>query len=109
MAGALHLLDLAEPPTAIFAFNDLLALGVLRAGHSRGLRVPDDLSVGFDDLATAALVTPALTTVQQPLAEMGRTATGLLHRLINDQSVDSIRVELETALVVRDSTKALSI
>jgi LacI family transcriptional regulator len=99
------LLDQPEPPTAIFAFNDILALGALRAAAARGLRVPDDLSiVGFDDAGTAALVTPALTTVRQPLGEMGRLATGLLARLLNRQSVEALHIELETKLVVRGST-----
>ena len=66
------LLDLPKPPTAIFAFNDAIALGVLRAAHERGLRVPDDLSVvGFDDIKYATIVSPALTTVRQPLGRDG--------------------------------------
>jgi LacI family transcriptional regulator len=99
------LLEQSEPPTAIFAFNDILALGAVRAAAARGLRVPDDLSVvGFDDAGMAALVTPALTTVRQPLGEMGRLATGLLARLLNRQSVEALHIELETKLVVRSST-----
>ena len=70
---------LPDPPTAIFAFNDNMALGAHRAARERGLRVPEDLSVvGFDDSEQAAIVTPALTTVRQPLAEMGRMAVSLL-------------------------------
>jgi LacI family transcriptional regulator len=107
-ASAGELLSRPDPPTAIFAFNDILALGVLRAAYERGLRVPAELSiVGFDDLATASLVTPALTTVQQPLSEMGRMATGLLGRLLDKQSVDALHVELQTNLVVRSSTAPL--
>jgi LacI family transcriptional regulator len=99
------LLDQPDPPSAIFAFNDILALGALRAAAARGLRVPDDLSiVGFDDAGMAALVTPALTTVRQPLGEMGRLATGLLARLLNSQSVEALHIQLETKLVVRSST-----
>src|SRR5919197_2588344 len=68
-AGAL--LDLPERPTAIFAFNDNIAIGAIQAARARGLRVPEDLSVvGFDDVGNATIVTPALTTVRQPLAEM---------------------------------------
>ena len=79
LEAASHLLGLAEPPTAIFAFNDQLAIGAMQAARARGLSVPEDLSVvGFDDTAEAALVTPALTTVRQPLAEMGRIAVSLL-------------------------------
>ena len=77
--AAAALLELPDPPTAIFAFNDNIAIGAMQAARARGLRVPDDLSVvGFDDVEHATIVTPALTTVRQPLAEMGRTAVSLL-------------------------------
>ena len=100
-----RLLDLPDPPTAIFAFNDNLAIGALRAASARGLRVPDELSVvGFDDTEHAALVTPTLTTVRQPLAEMGRTAVSLLTRLIEEQRVETLHIELGTRLVVRASS-----
>jgi LacI family transcriptional regulator len=103
-AGA-ALLELPDPPTAIFAFNDNLAIGAMRAARARGLRVPEDLSiVGFDDTEEAAIVTPALTTVRQPLAEMGRMAVSLLVRLLDKQRVEALRVELATRLVVREST-----
>jgi LacI family transcriptional regulator len=99
------LLELPDPPTAIFAFNDNLAIGAMRAARARGLRVPEDLSiVGFDDTEEAAIVTPALTTVRQPLAEMGRMAVSLLVRLLDKQRVEALRVELATRLVVREST-----
>jgi LacI family transcriptional regulator len=100
-----HLLDLHDPPTAIFAFNDNLAIGALQAARDRGLRVPGDLSVvGFDDVEPATIVTPMLTTVRQPLAEMGRTAVSLLMRLLERQRFETLRVELATRLVVREST-----
>ena len=99
------LLDLPEPPTAIFAFNDNHAIGAIRAARAHGLRVPEDLSVvGFDDVEHATIVTPTLTTVRQPLAEMGRTAVSLLTRLIERQSFEALHVELATRLVVREST-----
>jgi LacI family transcriptional regulator len=100
-----RLLDLPEPPTAIFAANDNMAVGTLRAARERGLSVPEDLSVvGFDDAELAQIVTPALTTVRQPLAELGRTAVSLLMRMIERQNVEALRVELATRLVIRDST-----
>jgi LacI family transcriptional regulator len=103
--AASRLLDLADPPTAIFAFNDNLAIGVLQAARARGLSVPDDLSiVGFDDTEEAPIVSPPLTTVRQPLAEMGRMAVSLLLRLLENQSFETLRVELATKLVLRDST-----
>jgi LacI family transcriptional regulator, galactose operon repressor len=99
------LLDLDDPPTAIFAFNDNIAIGVLQAARARGVRVPEDLSVvGFDDVEAASIVTPTLTTVRQPLAEMGRTAVSLLVRLIERQRFETLHVELGTRLVVREST-----
>jgi LacI family transcriptional regulator len=103
--AATRLLDLAEPPTAILASNDNMAVGVLRAARERGLRVPEDLSlVGYDDSEKASIVTPALTTVRQPLEELGRTAVSLLTRLLDKQRVEALHVELATKLVVREST-----
>jgi LacI family transcriptional regulator len=104
-ARAAQLLSLPDPPTAIFAFNDDMAVGTLAAAADRGLRVPDDLSVvGFDDSEQAAIVTPPLTTVYQPLAEMGRMAVSLLTRLLDGQRLEALRVELATRLIVRRST-----
>jgi LacI family transcriptional regulator len=103
--AAEQLLSLPEPPTAIFGFNDNVAIGVLHAAHRRGLSVPHDLSVvGFDDTEPARIVTPQLTSVRQPLAEMGRMGVSLLVRLIEGQRVDALRLELATKLIVRDST-----
>ncbi len=103
--AATTLLDLPNPPTAVFAFNDNIAIGTMRAARTRGLRIPEDLSiVGFDDVEHATIVTPALTTVRQPLAELGRTAVSLLVRLLEHQSVETLSVQLATRLVVREST-----
>ncbi len=105
--AARRLLTRHQPPTAIFAFNDNMAVGALRAARELGLDVPGRLSVvGFDDVENASLVTPALTTVRQPLQEMGRVAVGILYRLIDDQPLDVTRIELSTRLVVRASTAA---
>ena len=88
---------LPQPPTAIFAFNDSMAIGAMQAAAALGLRVPGDLSVvGFDDTAEAAIAVPALTTVRQPLAELGRTAVSLLLRQIGNKRHEPLRVELET-------------
>ena len=104
-AGASELLSLRKPPTAIFAFNDEMAVGAMRAAEERGLEIPRDLSiVGFDDVEKTRIVTPALTTVRQPLAEMGRMAVSLLTRLLEQQPIEAMRVELATKLIVRDST-----
>ena len=105
--AAASLLDLPEPPTAVFAFNDSMAIGVMQEAAARGLRVPGDCSVvGFDDTVEASVVVPALTTVRQPLAELGRTAVSVLLRQLNDRHFAPLRIELETRLVPRDSTGA---
>ncbi|MER7571444.1 LacI family DNA-binding transcriptional regulator [Streptomyces sp. NPDC126514] len=99
------LIALPEPPTALFICSDHMAIGGYEALAKAGLRVPDDVSViGFDDLPEARWVSPALTTVRQPLKEMGGSALRTLLRLINGEELESRRVELATTLVVRDST-----
>nr|WP_246405831.1 LacI family DNA-binding transcriptional regulator [Modestobacter versicolor] len=101
------LLELPDPPTAIFAGSDEQAFGVMEAARQAGLSVPDDLSVvGFDDLPMARWSSPPLTTVRQPLADMGRMAGRMLHELINGGRLASQRVELATHLVPRASTAA---
>jgi LacI family transcriptional regulator len=103
--AAEQLLSLRKPPTAIFGFNDNVAIGALHAARAHGLSVPNDLSVvGFDDTAQATIVTPQLTSVRQPLAELGRTGVSLLTRLLDGQRIDALRMELSTKLVVRNST-----
>jgi LacI family transcriptional regulator len=99
------LLDLPQPPTAIFAANDEMALGILEAARTRGLRVPGDLSVvGFDDTEIARVASPQLTTVAQPLRRMGAVALRTALRLGAGEHIDSHHVELATELVVRGST-----
>ena len=104
LAGG-ELLDLAQRPTAIVCFNDKVAVGVLQAAAARGLRVPEDLSVtGFDDIDVSRATTPPLTTVRQPLREMGRVAVTMLLRLLDGHPHEALSIELETQLVVREST-----
>ena len=82
-----------------------MAVGAIQAARERGLRVPEDLSVvGFDDADISRIVTPMLTTVRQPLEEMGRMAVSLLTRLLEQQRVETLRIELATRLVLREST-----
>jgi len=103
--AARRLLELPDPPTAIFASNDNMAAGALRAAAERGLSVPGQLSVvGFDDTELARILSPQLTTVRQPMEELGRTAVSLLNRLIEGQRIEALRVELSTKLIVREST-----
>jgi LacI family transcriptional regulator, galactose operon repressor len=100
-----ELLALVQPPTAIFAGNDETALGVIEAARTRGLRVPEELSVaGFDDTESARVASPQLTTVAQPLQRMGAVALRTALRLAAGERVDSHHVELATELVVRGST-----
>jgi len=103
-----RLLSRPDRPTAIFAGSDLQAFGVYEAARELGLRVPEDLSVvGYDDLQVAQWVGPPLTTVRQPLTEMAEQATRLALQLRNGQETETLRVDLATSLVVRDSTTAL--
>jgi LacI family transcriptional regulator len=128
-AATLHLLDLTDRPTAIFAANDQMAYGVLRAASARGLRLPDELAVvGFDDTIVAEHVRPALTTVKQPFHEMGKRAAEMLLALADAPRVfdggrhaqavgaspawlgiDGLRavhIQLPTELIVRESCGA---
>src|SRR5258706_3419575 len=101
------LLHLPDPPPAIFAGNDAQPAGVYQTLYQRNIRIPDDMSVvGFDDVMYTAQMSPPLTTVHQPLVEMGRMAANMLLRLISGFSLDSNHVELSTSLVVRESCAA---
>jgi LacI family transcriptional regulator len=100
-----ELLDLDPRPTAIVCFNDKVAVGVLEAAADRGLNVPQDLSVvGFDDIDVSRATMPRLTTVRQPLQEMGRMAVTALMRVLDGHRAEALHIELATELVVRDST-----
>ncbi len=102
-----RLLDLPEPPTAVFAASDAIALGAMVAIRRRGLRIPDDIAlVGFDDIPLAAYVNPPLTTVRLPAYELGREAARLLINIVEVRTPESTRILLETTLVVRESCGA---
>jgi LacI family transcriptional regulator len=102
---ASDLLDRSDPPTAIFAGSDEVALGIMEEARRRSIRIPEDLSVvGFDDTFLASRSAPRLTTVAQPLLEMGQVATRSLAQMINNDVVSTRHIELATRLVVRDST-----
>jgi LacI family transcriptional regulator len=103
-----QLLSLPKPPTAIFAANDLSAFGVIEAVKEHGLRVPDDISViGFDDIPMASQVYPPLTTMRQPLADMGAAAARLMMAKLRGVEPPSNRITLPTELVVRATTRDL--
>jgi LacI family transcriptional regulator len=109
IAGGAALLDLPNRPSAIFAGSDEVALGVMEAARARGLRIPEDLSVvGYDDTQVARLASPPLTTVKQPLREMGAVALRTALRMAAGEKVDSHHVELATTLIIRGSAAAPS-
>lgn len=101
-----RLLSSSHIPSAVFAANDIIAIGALNAIIDKGLNVPNDISlVGFDDIAMASMVRPMLTTVAQPNYEIGKAATGLLLERISGEAPPMARlVTLETTLKVREST-----
>jgi LacI family repressor for deo operon, udp, cdd, tsx, nupC, and nupG len=102
----MKLLMLENPPTAVFAANDEMAIGAVKAIKSKGLKVPEDISVvGFDDIKFASIFEPALTTVAQPTFEIGKQAMELLIKLINKDKLEKDQFMLEDRLVVRDSSK----
>jgi LacI family transcriptional regulator len=106
--GTRAFLKQTNPPTAIFASNDVMAMGVIEAARMHGLQIPEDMSVlGFDDIPMAANLHPKLTTVRQPLEKMGRLAAKMLLDLIYEPQEEPLHIELPTELIVRDSCQAL--
>jgi DNA-binding LacI/PurR family transcriptional regulator len=102
--AARSLLALSEPPTAILAMSDMLALGALSAMRAAGLRVPEDIALaGVNDIPLARLVDPPLTTLHQPAYEMGKVAMELLQQLIARKRPSQRQVNLPTSLVIRQS------
>jgi DNA-binding LacI/PurR family transcriptional regulator len=105
--ATMALLDLAEPPTAIFAGNDRQAAGVYRALHERSLGVPHQMSVvGFDNLPYTEIMNPPLTTIHAPRLELGRTAATMLLHLISGEQLEMPRMVLPTHLVERQSCRS---
>ncbi|MCS7058762.1 MAG: LacI family transcriptional regulator [Meiothermus sp.] len=104
-AAGQHLFSLPQPPTAVFAANDLMAFGVMEAAKQMGLRIPEDVSiVGFDDIPQASQVYPPLTTIRQPLYQMGVAAARLLVAMLRGVRPPTSRITLSTELVVRSTT-----
>jgi LacI family transcriptional regulator len=106
--GGVKFLSMKNPPTAVFASNDMMAMGVIDAARERGLGVPEDISVvGFDDIYLSAQVRPAITTVRQPLETMGRVAAQMLLDILRDPGRKKENIELPTELVIRDSCRTI--
>ncbi len=101
-----YLLGLENPPTAVFAYNDIMAIGALRRLKERGYRVPEDFSmIGCDDIPEAPFTCPALTTIQQPKLAMGRKAAQFLLDLIGGVELENtIQAKFEVNLIVRETT-----
>ena len=105
-------LPTGQRPTAVFAANDVSALETMRVAAGLGLRIPDELSViGFDNIPESALIQPGLTTIEQPIQQMGYEAVRILIGLIDGTAApgDDVRLTLPTALVVRQSCRALPV
>ncbi|AZR74832.1 hypothetical protein BBF96_05275 [Anoxybacter fermentans] len=100
-----ELLTLPDPPTAIFAVSDETAIGAIRGALDLGYKVPEDLSIiGFDNLEIASYYNPTLTTIAQPMTEMGRRATQILINIIEKRLIKELQVILPHKLIVREST-----
>ena len=100
-----ELLSLSKRPCAVFAANDLMAMGAMVAAYEAGLRVPQDIAiVGFDDIPAASLVVPALTTVNQFQDQIGRRATEMLFERLQGTAPETYRaVEMPYRLIIRKS------
>ena len=100
------ILENGEIPTAVFAANDLMAIGVIDALGESGLKVPQDVAVvGFDDIAAARMISPGLTTIRQAQDEIGKRASSLIvERLQREERFDGRVIEMPFELVIRDST-----
>jgi LacI family transcriptional regulator len=99
-----QVLEIEDPPTAIFSANNLITLGALNCIHEKGLRIPQDIAiVGFDDMPWATSLNPPLTAVAQPTYELGRLAADLLLQRIKDTDRQVVEVKLGSRLIIRDS------
>jgi len=99
-----HLLAKAPRITGLFAQNDQMAIGAMRALREAGRRIPDDMAlVGYDDIPAAAYCHPPLTTIRQPMQQVGEVATRLLIELVDDPTVERKEVLMKTELVRRET------
>ena len=90
---------------SIFAANDLIALGAMKAILKSGLKIPDDVSIiGYDDISTSSIVNPSLTTIRQPTYTMGVKAAGLILNQLNNRPIENKHILLDPELIVRETT-----
>lgn len=102
-----HLLELEIPPTAAFVFNDLMAIGAIKAVKDKGLRVPEDIAVvGFDNIQMASVFEPNITTIDQPKYAIGKKAMDLLLNLMNGETLHKKKFVLKDELIVRESSNS---
>ena len=107
--GADYFLSLASPPTAIMCANDTMAISAIKEISTRGLKVPDDISIiGFDDIVLASQITPALTTVSVPVEEMAKRSIDLLRSQINDNDLKYQHTSLPCQLVLRETSAEIN-
>jgi LacI family repressor for deo operon, udp, cdd, tsx, nupC, and nupG len=103
--AAAELLALPDRPSAVFCFNDEMAMGVIATAREKGLRVPADLSVvGFDDIRFARCFDPPLTTIAQPMREIGEGCVRLLLEILRGDAIQPVSVTLPHTLIIRAST-----
>jgi LacI family transcriptional regulator len=106
-AGFSHLVNLENPPSAIFCSNDLMAIGAMRAAADMGVEIPETVSiVGYDDIRLSSFVNPRLTTIHQPIDQVGKTAVKMLLRSLSGQESSPQQMVLQPELVVRKSCDA---
>ncbi len=104
------LMDLENPPTAIFCSNDYMAMGVIKAAHDRNILIPEDLSVvGFDDLQYSSFITPALTTMSQPIGGMALEASDMIVNRIENKDSELKKVILDSDFIIRSSCKEIPV
>ena len=104
----LHLHLLSEMPQAVFACNDMMAIGFIHTAAAYGVRVPDDISViGFDNTELSAVVSPTLTTIAQPIEEIAEIATERLLQKVENSSRDVKKIIFEPHLIIRESCKRI--
>ncbi len=97
--------DPSKRPTAIICFDDIIAINAIKAAHHAGLNIPNDVSiVGFDDIPYATLVEPQLSTIRQPLEQMGHAAADKIIRIIEGKEPNMVRKTFHAELIVREST-----
>lgn len=103
--GLIRLMGHPKPPTAVFACNDMMAIGALTAAEKLGIEIPAQLSlVGFDDIAMASMVIPKLTTIVQPKRELGEAGAGLLLERIKNGNREKSTIILEPSIIIRESS-----